>query len=103
MAVPGEVKELRSWAQTLECVSGLWALVPGLGRRFRGMGISLSAQSAGLLLGDQWSVFPCSSVVALESLALGGALIRSFILAASFPEGKGTASIIYSIWSKRKW
>lgn len=28
--------------------------------------------------------------MALLSLALGGALIGSFILAASFPEGKGT-------------
>lgn len=54
------------------------------------VGAFLTAPSAEQRPGFSAVSAPRSSVVAFESLALGGALIRSFILAASFPEGKGT-------------
>lgn len=80
----------------MECVSGMWggrtaaAFFFFLKRTGDLVGAFLTAPSAEQRPGFSAVSAPRSSVVAFQSLALGGALIRSFILAASFPEGKGT-------------
>lgn len=114
MAVPGSPswgsERTQEPGSAMECVSGMWGVKAGLRRRLRGVGIylqgaSLAAQTTELRLdaqgSGQCSLFLCWGP--LRPLALGGDLIRSFILAVSFPEERAPASIIYSIWSKRKW
>lgn len=100
MAVPGSPswgsEGTRELGSPMECcVSGMWGVMAGLPQLFRGgVGIYeglLCTRLGGSVRGAQWSVrrvFLCCGPPV--SLALGGALIRSFILAASFPEGKGT-------------
>lgn len=78
----------------MECVSGMWSVEAGLRQLFRGVEIykgllfRLRLQSCSWVLSGQCSRFLCWGP--LRPLALGGDLIRSFILAASFPEEKGT-------------
>lgn len=100
MAVPGSPswgsERTRELGSAMECVSGMWGVKAGLPKLFRGVGMDLQGgfslrlrvQRGFRMLSGQYSPFLCWGPQ--RPLALGGALIRSFILAASFPEGKGT-------------
>lgn len=97
MAVPGSPswgsERTQEPGSAMECVSGMWGVKAGLRQLFGGVGIQkglllLRLQGCSWKLSGQCSLFLCWGPP--RPLALGGALIRSFILAASFPEGKGT-------------
>lgn len=98
MAVPGSPswgsERTQEPGSAVECASGMWGVKAELRQLFRGVGIykglllRLRLQSCSWMLSGQCSPFFCWGP--LRPLALGGDLIRSFILAASFPEEKGT-------------